>query len=370
MKILFIVDYYYPYIGGAEVVHQKLAELLALKHDVTVLTQASSNAKLEESINNVKVIRVKTINRLTFPWQAQKIAYELAAQSDIIQVSTYSSGFLGGKIRKKLSRKVILLVHGYLREVWYQLRLTWTIAILCHWYETRLFSKKFDYYVVPSCFTQSNLLKLGIDKDSINVIHHGIDTDLFHPRPQNISLRDKLGISSSEQVFLFAGRPSRMKGIETLLEAFQHISAPIRLVLMLAKDSRLEYERVIKFIEQNELTNRVLVIDPVVHTQMPDYLSMANVVLIPSLTEEFCFLAAETAAMNIPMVVTNVGAIPEVVSGKVLFVEPGSVDDLIKGIEMAINNQFTVIERKEWGWQRALLQYEQLYARILNTTQK
>ncbi len=370
MKILFIVDYYYPYIGGAEVVHQKVAELLAVKHDVTVLTQAHGGAKLEECINQVKVVRVKTINRLTFPWQARKIAYQLAAESDVIQASTYSSGFLGAKIRRKLARPVVLLVHGYLREVWYQLRLTWSIAILCRWYESRLFNKKFDYYVVPSCFTQSNLLKLGINKECINVIHHGIDTDLFHPRPINHQIRELLGIGRTENVFLFAGRPSRMKGIETLLEAFQRVSAPIRLVLMLAKDSRLEYERVIKFIELNKLADRVLVIDPVAHTQMPEYLAMANVVLIPSLTEEFCFLAAETAAMEIPMIVSNVGALPEVVSGKVVFVEPGAADSLVKGIESAVNNQFTVIPRKEWDWKRALSLYEELYATILNHTQK
>ncbi len=367
MKILFIVDYYYPYIGGAEVVHQKLAELLALEHEVTVLTQATGNGKLAERLNQVKVIRVKTLNRLTFPWQASKIACQLAAKSDIVQVSTYSSGFLGAKLRKKLSRPVILLVHGYLREVWYQLRLTWFIAILCRMYEAMLFRKKFDYYVVPSCFTQSNLLKLGISKDSISVIHHGIDTDLFHPRNINNQIRKQVGISPMEKVFLFAGRPSRMKGIETLLEAFQRVSAPIRLVLMLAKDSRLEYERVIKFIELNKLTERVLVIDPVAHTSMPDYLAMANVVLIPSLTEEFCFLAAESAAMEIPMIVSQVGALPEVVSGKVIFVEPGSVASLVAGIESAVREQFTIIPRKDWEWKRALQKYKDLYRSILGS---
>lgn len=367
MKILFIVDYYYPYIGGAEVVHQKLAELLVLKHDVTVLTQASGAAKLEEYINQVKVIRVKTINRLTFPWQARKIAYKLAAESDIIQASTYSSGFLGAAIRKKLSKQVILLVHGYLREVWYQLRLTWFIAILCRWYENLLFSKKFDHYVVPSTFTQSNLLKINIQKASISVIHHGIDTNLFFPRPINTQLRQEFGISDSEKVFLFAGRPSRMKGIETLLEAFQRISVPIRLVLILAKDSRLEYERVIKFIELNKLTNRILLIDPVAHAQMPLYLAMANVVLIPSLTEEFCFLAAEACAMKCPVIVSHVGALPEVVSGKVIYVKPGSVPSLVDAINLAINNKFESVPVKHWGWEVALQKYEKLYESLLGS---
>lgn len=367
MRILFIVDYYYPYIGGAEVVHQKLAELLAKKHQVVVLTQANGTEKLEEHINGVRVVRVKTWNRLTFPWQAKNIAYQLAAESDLVQVSTYSSGFLGASIRKKLSKKVTLLVHGYLREVWYQLRLTWFVAILCRLYEDRLFSKEFDFYVVPSHFTEKNLLKLGIEKEKIYVIHHGIDTDLFHPQFRNISLRADLGINENERVFLFAGRPSRMKGIEVLLEALQRNKPKIRLVLMLAKDSKEEYNRVIKFIKENQLTDSVLVIDPVSHKDMPIYLSIADVVVIPSLTEEFCFLAAEASSMDLPLIVSDVGALPEVVFGKVIFVKPGSADALARGIEDAVQGKFTLIPRKEWNWDRALLQYENLYNNILKS---
>lgn len=367
MKILFIVDYYYPYIGGAEVVHQKLAELLARDHEVTVLTQTSGGEKLEDRINGVRVVRVRTLNRLTFPWQAKKLAYQLAAESDIVQVSTYSSGFLGAAIRKKLSKKVTLLVHGYLREVWYQLRLTWFVAILCRLYECLLFSKEFDYYVVPSHFTEKNLLKLDIKKEKINVIHHGIDTALFHPMPRNTQLRAQLNINENENVFLFAGRPSRMKGIEVLLEAFQRNKPHIRLVLMLAKDSKEEYERVIKFIKENKLTDHVLVIDPVPHKDMPTYLAIADVVVIPSLTEEFCFLAAEASAMDLPLIVSDVGALPEVVFGKVIFVKPGFADTLAKGIEDAVQGRFTLIPRKDWNWDRALLQYADLYNNILKS---
>lgn len=368
MKILFIVDYYYPYIGGAEVVHQKLAELLAKNHEVVVLTQSGSAEKLEEMINGVRVMRVKTFNRLTFPWQAKKLAYQLASESDVIQVSTYSSGFLGAAIRRDLSKKVMLLVHGYLREVWYQLRLTWFIAILCRWYESILFDKQFDFYVVPSRFTEKNLLKLDIRKEKVHVIPHGIDTELFHPMPRNNALRLKLGIDDNQKLFLFAGRPSRMKGIEVLLEAFKSSDAEIKLVLMLAKDSKEEYERVIKFIAENMLTEYVLVIDPVAHNKMPSYLAMADVVVIPSLTEEFCFLAAEASAMNLPLIVSDVGAIPEVVSGKVIFVQPNSSQALAKGLEDAIAERFTVIPRKEWNWDRALAQYEKLYNDMVNSS--
>lgn len=365
MKILFIVDYYYPYIGGAEVVHQKLAESLAEKHDVTVLTQAAASVELEEVINGVKVIRVKTLNRLTFPLQAQKIAYALAADSDIVQVSTYSAGFLGAKIKKELSIPVILLVHGYLREVWFKLGLTWAIALLCHGYETRLFSKMFDHYVVPSQFTANNLFKLGINKEKVSVIYHGIDHALFHVQPRNIADRRKLGIADSEKVFLFSGRPSRMKGIETLLQAFKKSAAEIRLVLMLAKDSKREYQRVINFIGENKLASSVLVIDPVSHNEMPRYLAMADVVVVPSLTEEFCFFAAETAAMQIPMIVSQVGALPEVVSGQVLFARPGSVDDWARALNAATRGEFVSLAYREFGWDTALQKYEELYTKHL-----
>lgn len=366
MKILFIVDYYYPYIGGAEVVHQKLAEYLAQHHEVTVLTQSLPNALDEEVINQVKVIRVGVWHRVLFSWQARSMALKMAKEADIVQVSTYASAFLGSMIKNQLHKPVILLVHGYLRQFWYQLGLPKWFARFCHYYEDQLFSCSFDHYIVPSNFTATNLFKKGIVQQKVHVIHHGIDHDLFHPLPRNESLRAQLKISSSDKVFLFSGRPSRMKGIEFLLEAFKQTPKHIKLVLMLSKDSPVEFRRVVNFIAKNQLTEQVLLIDPVSHTDMPNYLAIADIVVVPSLTEEFCFLAAETCAMNIPLIVSHVAALPEVVSGKVCFVEPGSTQSLVDAIRHAVENDFVWIPAKKWDWNQSLPKYERLYTKILD----
>ena len=61
MKIIFILANYYPYIGGAENAAKNLAEgLVNMGHEVTVVTSQYDTWELEESINGVQIIRIKT----------------------------------------------------------------------------------------------------------------------------------------------------------------------------------------------------------------------------------------------------------------------------------------------------------------------
>lgn len=54
--------------------------------------------------------------------------------------------------------------------------------------------------------------------------------------------------------------------------------------------------------------------------------------MVPSLVEGFGFAAAETCALGKEIIVTNAAALPEVVSGKVRFVEPSSPFDIVQAV--------------------------------------
>ena len=65
MKLLFVLEYYYPNIGGVEKLFKSLAEELVVHgHEVTVVTtRFDKKLAARETINGVNIVRLNLRNR-------------------------------------------------------------------------------------------------------------------------------------------------------------------------------------------------------------------------------------------------------------------------------------------------------------------
>ncbi|MBI4836201.1 MAG: glycosyltransferase family 4 protein [Candidatus Abawacabacteria bacterium] len=367
MKIVLIVDYYYPAVGGAETLYQKLAESLAKDHQVVVITQEVHQAASEEVYNRVHVYRVSTWHRALFPYQAFSVAKRLVKDADIIQAATYSSGVLAARLRPYTNAKVLLLVHEYLNTRWLRFGCYGLQAFL---YEKFLFRYRYDHYVTVSESTKKQLLRLGIYPKQITHIYNGIDSQLFQPQKVNWALREQLNIGKEQLVCLFAGRPAVTKGVFLLLEAIREVQRleskeqrtdRWKFVLLLAKEPARQRKKVEKLIRRYNLQNSVLLLDSVPRVELPSYFSMANTVVVPSLCEGFGFLAAEVSAMKIPLIVSRIDSLPEVVSGKVIFIEKPTSAAIVESLHAAFQKQYISIAHKLFSWDDTVHQYLELY---------
>ena len=77
MRVLFVLENYFPFVGGAETLFQHVCEGLAEKgHTVTVVTSSQPGAPAFEVLNSVTIHRVKCPHRgsrywftfLAIPW--------------------------------------------------------------------------------------------------------------------------------------------------------------------------------------------------------------------------------------------------------------------------------------------------------------
>ena len=62
-----------------------------------------------------------------------------------------------------------------------------------------------------------------------------------------------------------------------------------------------------------------------------------DVVIAPSLAEGFGSVHSETCAMEKPLITTQVSAIPEVVSGNVVFIQPRKSEAIVEAVERVRN---------------------------------
>jgi glycosyltransferase involved in cell wall biosynthesis len=138
----------------------------------------------------------------------------------------------------------------------------------------------------------------------------GVDCEIFSPR----------GTPGSEGREFVVGTVRSMEksyGIDCLLRAFKlltdkHPNSPCRLVIVGGGTLEDEYKLLAKSLG---LGARVNFAGGVPHDRVPEYLRSLSVFAALSLWESFGVAVLEASASGIPVVVSNVGGLPEVVMG-------------------------------------------------------
>lgn len=374
MRILYVYEYYFPHIGGGELAIQQIAEGMVQRgHQAMLVTTRLPGSTPLEMVNGVKVIRVWTptlARRYWFILLSVLRVYQLAAAADIIHTSTYTAAIPAWLAARLRGKKIILTIHEYWGELWKTLGMSWILALVHRWFERLIFCFSFDQYIAVSDFTRSRLVKLGIDEKKITAISHGIDQGLFIPQPADIktAYKKKIGVIPETFTFLFFGRPGVSKGLEFLLQAVPTIQQLIPgsvLVLLLAHEPQAQYKKMQRLIQKLHISEHVRLLDPVAREELPKYLASANVVVVPSLSEGFGFSVAEACSVGVPVVASNVGSIPEVISGTCILVPPRDPQAIAEAVHNIFLGKGLHTSIKQFSWLDKVLQHEKLYLTLL-----
>jgi glycosyltransferase involved in cell wall biosynthesis len=169
--------------------------------------------------------------------------------------------------------------------------------------------------------------ELGISRNRIETIPIGI------PIPISITDNQVLAASNSKVEVLFVGRLERRKGIEVLLKAIPlALKSNGFLVFTIIgsdpsgfKDSFLEYSKVN---DQVKFTGKVS------KDELSSAYQICDIFVAPSYYESFGIIFTEAMSRGKPVIGTNVGGIPDIVSHNKdgILVPPGNEIDLAAAI--------------------------------------
>jgi glycosyltransferase involved in cell wall biosynthesis len=362
MKILFVLEHYYPYIGGAENLFQSLAESLFEKgHTVTVCTTRFDKSLPEkEQINGVNIFRVNVSNRFQFTFFATSEVYKLALACDIVHTTSYNAALPAFRAAKAAKKKCIITFHEVWGNLWYQLPyLTWIQKRLYARFEKMILNLSFDRFVAVSGFTADSLQQAGIDPDKITMIYNGIDYSKY-PAKSNQTKEGRF-------VITYFGRLGASKGLDLLLKAIQMIDDDgILFRLILPTKPKSVYKKVSKQIRGYKIENKVELLHELSKEDLLDKLLGSACVVIPSYSEGFCFTAAESVAMHLPVISSGKGALKEVVSGKYIEMESQTVEGLTDAIKKAVKNEWTEIPVRKFELEESVSKYLELYESLAN----
>lgn len=158
--------------------------------------------------------------------------------------------------------------------------------------------------------------RIGIPEEKISLIYNGVDTDLFHPGPSNISLNEQMG-SNFHELFVIGtiGRIQPVKGHIYLVQAFirileQRPDLRPRLRLAIIGDGS-ELQAIKDILNSHNALNNVWL--PGFRNDTAELYRSFDLFALPSLREGISNTALEAMASGLPLVATHVGGNPEVV---------------------------------------------------------
>ena len=168
----------------------------------------------------------------------------------------------------------------------------------------------------------TNRVKTINDYDNKCVtVYSGIDLQRFNVNITPQITRKTLALSSEDFIILFSGRVTPEKGIMELIDAINNLKDCKTIKLLVIGSSFFgnannDNEFIIQLKSKaSSLGNRIIFTGYVEYTQIPEYLKMANVAVIPSIWDDpFPTTVLEAQAMGVPVISTRRGGIPEEVT--------------------------------------------------------
>jgi glycosyltransferase involved in cell wall biosynthesis len=154
--------------------------------------------------------------------------------------------------------------------------------------------------------------------DQVRVIPLGVDTRLFHPRPEPRVPGRIVSVASAD---------SPLKGVATLLRAFAKLvterTAELHLVGRPTPGGATD-----RLVAELALGDRVRFVSGISDTELAELVASAELAVVPSLYEGFSLPAVEHMASGTPLIATRTGALPEVVGDAARLVAPGDAEEL------------------------------------------
>ncbi len=362
MKILFVLENYYPKIGGVETLFKDLTQSLAKQgHSITVLTNMSPSDKLKANENyhpNLQVIRKTFFNRYLFTFLAWIPAFFLARKHDFIHTTSYNAGlpaYIAGFLTRK---KVIITFHEVWGNMWFDLPHFGKLSLYLHYlFEQLLLKLNFYKFIGVSQFTADRLAINGIKTEKIEMIYNGLDYKEFESSRKKLKNNDKF-------TFLYYGRLGISKGLDILIEGAGILQEDFYLNIIVPLNPASLLDDLKDRIKKNGLEHKTSLFHELSFTSLKEKVSSADAVIIPSYSEGFCFTAAESVAMGVPVISSGNGALAEVVSGKHLIMKTFSGKGLADSMDLALKGKFEISDIKKFPLTESVNNYIKLYTKI------
>jgi glycosyltransferase involved in cell wall biosynthesis len=181
--------------------------------------------------------------------------------------------------------------------------------------------------------------QMGINKD-VTILRNAVDISRFKPS-KNVGMRQSYKIEDNDILILFIGHLEPFKGIFELLDAFKKIRINHHNCKLMIVGEGHEEQKVKNIVSKFDLDEYTIFTGKVSPETIQNFYQMADIFTLPSYTEGLPLVVIEAMACGLPVVVSTVGGIPELVNDGVngFLVPPKDKFSLTEKLEILVDNE-------------------------------
>lgn len=366
MKVLLVTYWAYPHTGGVSTYLKILQSRLEERgHEVELLTQHPSLAKyylLKKELHIDKepfLSKAEKEVRLRFeenqirptPWllwrESEKFAFELVCREigfdhfDVIHTQDIISTFVC-RSAKPDHVPLVATIHGCLATEWIA---SHEIAARSQIERNYLSAEEYygsmsaDYLILPSQWLSRSLLHFQVNHPRSYIIQYGLNQQHFDQiSGESLHSSNAIIIACPARLVAIKGQAYLLKAMRMLVDVRKDVVCWLIGDGVMRNELELQTERLglkghVKF-----LGNR---------SDVPQLISNADIVVLPSLQDNLPFSIIESQSLGKPVVASRIGGIVEMIRDGMngLLVEPGNALDLFEKLLLLVED--TVLRKNQ-----------------------
>ena len=324
MRILMLSWEYPPRVVGgiARVVHDLSHRLITDGHDVTVVTYRDGNVPYFENDSGVKVYRVDNfmIQPNNFIDWIMQLNFNMIAKTgeiianegsfDVIHAHDWLVAYAAKTLKTSYNIPLVSTIHateagrnnGIREEQQKYINDTeWMLT-----YES-------SEVIVNSNYMKNELQRLfGLPFEKINVVPNGVSASNFTVTERDYDFRRKYAMDN-EKIILFMGRLVYEKGVQNLVAAMPKILDNYHDAKLIIAGKGGMLGELQNQVNNLGLGNKVYFTGHLSPKQVQKMYKCADVSVFPSTYEPFGIVAIEAMLSGIPIVVSDIGGLNEIV---------------------------------------------------------
>lgn len=249
-----------------------------------------------------------------------------------------------------------------------------------------LFAKRFfdGMTIITNSMKDEVCEKFSIDPNFVGVWTSGVSMELFNPAANvesGLELREKLGLAGKFVVF-YHGNFGVRRGLVGCVKSMEQLKGNSDVVLFLLGSGKALLD-MREEIERGNLGNQVIIHDPVAYSDVPKYISMCDVAIVPlpplpDWRHQCPLKLLEYLSMSKCVILTDIPAHREVVGESKcgIYLSSSNETAIAEGIKYAYENRATIAEfgsfgrdivKKKYTWDKVAADFDNYVSSMGNS---
>lgn len=196
-----------------------------------------------------------------------------------------------------------------------------------------------DLLIVNSNFAKKEIIKaLGLYKKNIKVVYLGVNKNFILKNNKKNIIKN---FNYNQKYILSVLSCVKYHNIINLLRGFKLLSNDfnIKLVLVLQVLDKGYFLDIKKFIRDNFLERKIIILSNLFQNQLPKLYKNAEVYVFTSYCEVFGLTSLEAMSQSTPVVISNTSALPEINKKAAQYFNPDDIKDIKNKLKKVISDK-------------------------------